>query len=239
MRINRILSLSGIASRRKSDELIGAGRVKLNGRIIRKLGVRAIWGHDSIKVDGKEIPEPSDRNYLMLNKPFGYISSLNDPAGRPIVSDLLRNVKQRVYPVGRLDFDSLGLLLFTDDGEWSHRLTHPRYHIPKTYKITVKDRVSHDVLGTLRKGVMLEDGRSGPCKATLLKQDERESILRLTITRGRSRMIRRMLEAVGHTVVHLIRTGFGNLELGSLKIGGYRYLETDEVLSMKKIVGLS
>ena len=130
--------MAGLASRRKADELIKAGRIRLNGRVLREPGARAVWGVDSIKVDGEEIPGPFERVYLMLNKPFGYICALSDPAERPIVSDLLRDIRERVYPVGRLDFDTLGLLLLTNDGEWTHRLTHPRYHVPRTYKLTYR-----------------------------------------------------------------------------------------------------
>ena len=218
--------------------MILSGRVMLNGQIVRELGTKAIWGRDSIKVDGRAIRPPSERTYLMLNKPFGYICSLNDPSGRPIASDLLKTVKQRVYSVGRLDFDSLGLLLFTNDGEWAHRLTHPRYHVPKTYKIAVDGKLSEEALNALRKGVQLDDGFSGPSKIDLVQEKGGKSFLRLTVTRGRSRLVRRMMEAVGHPVVHLIRTGFGALELGDLKIGHYRYLEAEEVEAMKKMVGL-
>jgi len=230
--------LAGLASRRKADEFIISGRVSLNGRIVRELGGQAVWGMDSIMLDGQEIPAPSERVYLMLNKPFGYISSLSDPEGRPVVSDLLKNVGERVYPVGRLDFDSLGLLLLTNDGEWAHRLTHPRYHVPKTYKITLEGTISNEALSALTKGIQLEDGFSGPSKTTLLRQNAGKSLIRMTITRGRSRLIRRMTETVGHRAVHLVRTGFGVFELGDLKIGSYRHLETHEVEAMKKMVGL-
>ena len=238
-RINRILSLAGLASRRKADELITSGRVSLNGHIVRKPGTRAAWGVDSIKVDGQEIRSPFERVYLMLNKPFGYICTLSDPAGRPVVTDLLKDIEERVYPVGRLDFDSLGLLLLTNDGEWAYCLTHPRYHVPKTYKITLEGRITSEALDSLKKGIRLEDGFSGPAKITLLQQDERKSVIRMTITVGRSRLVRRMLEAVGHRVIQLIRIGFGNLELGDLKIGNYRHLRTHEVQAMKKMVGMA
>ena len=210
----------------------------LNGRVVREPGSRAVWGMDSIKVDGEEIPEPFERIYLMLNKPFGYISSLSDPSGRRIVSDLLKNVEKRVYPVGRLDFDSLGLLLFTNDGEWAYRLTHPKYRVPKTYKVTLDGNVSVEALNALRKGIMLDDGFSGPSKTTLIQKDGRKSLIRITITSGRSRLLRRMMEAVGYKAVHLVRTGFGTLELGDLKIADYRHLETHEVETMRKMVGL-
>ena len=174
-RLNKILSLAGIASRRKADEMISSGRVMLNGRLICELGSSAVWGQDIIKVDGKEIPGPSERIYLMLNKPFGYLCSLHDPEGRPIVGDLLKDLDQRVYPVGRLDFDSIGLLLLTDDGEWAYRLTHPRYQVPKTYKVTVEGRISDEALNRLREGFPLEDGFSGKSKITFLNQSKGKS----------------------------------------------------------------
>jgi pseudouridine synthase len=238
-RINRILSLAGLASRRKADELIKAGRLRINGLVIREPGTRALWGIDSIKLDGKEIRKPFERLYIMLNKPFGYICALSDPAQRPIVSDLLKDIRERVYPVGRLDFDTLGLLLLTNDGEWAHRLTHPRYHVPRTYKITLEGKITDVTLNRLRRGIRLEDGPTGPCKVTPIWQDEQKSIIRMTVAMGRSRMIRRMLDAVGYRVIHLIRTGFGILELGELKIGNYRHLETHEIQAMKKMVGMA
>ena len=237
-RINRILSLAGLTSRRKADQMIEAGRIRLNGLVIREPGTRALWGIDSIKVDGQEIPEPFERIYLMLNKPFGYICALSDPGQRPVVSDLVKDIKERVYPVGRLDFDTLGLLLLTNDGEWAHRLTHPRYHVPRTYKLTLEGKITDQTLDRIRRGIRLDDGPTGPCKATPIQQNGHKSIIRLTVTMGRSRMLRRMLDAVGHRVIHLIRTGFGSLELGELKIGDYRHLENHEIEAMKKMVGM-
>jgi 23S rRNA pseudouridine2605 synthase len=235
-RINRILSRAGLVSRRKADEIIRAGRVMLKGNIVRELGVKAHWGKDSIKLDGKEIPGPSERTYLLLNKPFGYISSLNDPQGRPVVTDLIKDVPHRVYPVGRLDFDSLGLLLLTNDGDLSHGLTHPRYRVPKTYKVTVEGKVSKETLNKLRNGIELEDGFSNTARAALVKQSGGRSVLRITVYQGRNRLVRRMVEAVGHKAIQLIRTGFGSLELGSLKIGEYRHLEPDEINDLKRMV---
>jgi pseudouridine synthase len=237
-RINRILSASGVTSRRKADELIQAGRVTVNGRVVKEPGSQAVWGVDRVMVDGRPVPDPAERLYLMLNKPFGVVSSLSDPSGRPVVSDLVRDVGRRVYPVGRLDFDTLGLLLFTDDGEWAYRLTHPRFHVPKTYKVTIGGPVSDTALEDLENGLPLEDGFSGPAKITLLHRDGRSSLLRMTITSGRRRLLRRMVEAAGYSVTHLIRIGFGVLELGDLKIGQYRHLEPSEVEDTKKMVGL-
>jgi 23S rRNA pseudouridine2605 synthase len=237
-RVNRILSLAGITSRRKADEWIQAGRVTVNGEVLREPGAKAVWGKDDIRVDGKPIPDHSERLYLMLNKPFGYVSSLRDPEGRPVVTELLTGIKDRVYPVGRLDFDSLGLLLLTNDGEWAHRLTHPRFHVSKTYKVTVQGDTSDSTLQRLRSGVYLEEGFSGPAKANLIGRRGDLTDLRITVTSGKKRLVRRMIEAVDCRVVHLIRTGFGSLELGDLKIGRYRRLEAEEVETMRKLTGL-
>ena len=237
-RVNRILSLAGLTSRRNADDWIKSGRITVNGRLVTELGTRAVWGSDSIKADGKEIPKPSPRIFLMLNKPFGYVCTLKDPEGRHLVTELLKGITQRVYPVGRLDFDSLGLLLFTNDGECAYRLTHPKYQVPRTYKATVEGAITEEAMNILRNGIELEDGPSGPSKITLISRDGKRSIIRMTITQGRSRQVRRMLEAVGSSVTHLMRTGFGSLRLGDLKIGEYRFLEREEVETMKRMVGL-
>lgn len=237
-RLNRILSLAGVASRRKADEFIRNGRLILNGQRVVELGTKAVWGTDSIEFDGKEIPGPSDRIYIMLNKPFGYITTLNDPEGRPVVTDLVKDIPHRLYPVGRLDFDSIGLLLLTNDGDFSYRLTHPKFHASKTYKVTVGGKISEDTLKKLNKGVELDDGFSGKSKADLIKQTGSRSVIRLTINQGRNRIVRRMVEAVDCKVIQLMRTGFGGLEIGNLKIGKYRYLTPEEVSDLKRSVGL-
>jgi len=239
LRINRILSMAGVTSRRKADEMILAGRVAVNGLIVTEPGTKASWGRDSITVDGLAIPGLPEKIYLMLNKPFGYICSLSDPEGRALVTDLITGIKERIYPVGRLDFNSLGLLLLTNDGEWTRRLTHPSFGIRRTYKATVAGMISQEAMDLLEKGVILEDGPSGPAKVTLITKNERHSILRLTISQGRNRQIRRMIEAVGYDVIHLVRIGFGPLVLGDLKIGQFRHLTEEEVSAINQIVGLA
>ena len=238
-RLNRILSLAGLTSRRHADEWIRSGRVSVNDQVVTEPGTKAVWGVDLITVDAREIPKPSQRLYLMLNKPFGYICSMSDPEGRPMVRDLLKDIPERVYPVGRLDFDTLGLLLLTNDGEWAHRLTHPKYRVPRTYKATVKGEINDRAIRLLNSGVETESG--GPSlrgKATVITRNDRQSVLRLTITQGKSRQVRRMLDAVGYRVIHLIRTAFGTLSLQDLKVGQYRHLQTEEVEDTKKLVGL-
>lgn len=237
-RINRILSLAGVASRRKADELIQSGLVVLNGKRVFELGTKAVWGTDSIKLNGREIPGPSDRVHIMLNKPFGYITSLADPEGRPVVTDLIKDIPQRLYPVGRLDFDSIGLLLLTNDGDFAYRLTHPKFHVSRTYKVTVEGSVSNETIQRLIDGVQLEDGFSRAAKASLIKQNGPHTVIRLTVSQGRNRLVRRMFEALGYKVIQLMRTGFGGLELGNLKIGKYRNLASEEVAGLKQSVKL-
>jgi pseudouridine synthase len=210
----------------------------VNEKRVTTPGTRAIWGLDRIQVDGEDIPGPPEKTYLMLNKPFGYMCTLSDPEGRPLVTDLVKDVPVRVYPVGRLDFDTLGLLLLTNDGDWTHRLTHPRYRVPRTYKVTVAGQITDEAITSLRSGVLLDQKSVCRARVTRIGHSRKQTVLRMTITQGKSRQVRRMLDAVGYDVVHLVRTGFGTLTLGNLKIGEYRHLETEEVTSMKKWVGL-
>jgi len=237
-RLNRILSLSGVTSRRKADEWIAEGRVTVNGKTVAEAGAKARWGVDRIAVDGRPVPAPAPRVYLMLNKPFAVMCSLNDPEGRPTVAEYLKDLPVRVYPVGRLDFDTLGLLLFTNDGDWAFRLSHPRYRVPRTYKATLAGEIAEGDLAALRRGVPLEDGPSGPATVTVVSRGPEQSVIRITITRGRNRQVRRMIETLGYRIIHLIRIGFGPLALGDLKIGRYRFLTPSEVEELRSLVGL-
>jgi len=227
-----------VASRRRADELIASGRVTVNGEPVRTPGAAAVWGADRIRVDGREVPGPAHPLYLMLNKPFGVISALKDPGARPVVTDLLRDLEERVYPVGRLDFDSLGLLLLTNDGEWAHRMTHPRYRVPRTYKVTLEGTIPPEAVERVRNGVQLEDGPSGTAGVTVLQRKAGRSLLRITIHIGRTRIVRRTFEALGYKVIQLIRIGFGPLVLGDLKVGAYRHLSETEVAAARRSVGL-
>jgi 23S rRNA pseudouridine2605 synthase len=223
-RLNKILATAGIASRRRADELISQGLVTVNGRKETRLGSQAVWGVDAIAVNGQPIPAPPKKIYLMLNKPFGYVCTLHDPEGRPIVRDLIKGVKERIYPVGRLDFDSQGLLIFTNAGELSYRLMHPKYRIPRTYKAIIAGSISNASLEQLKKGILLDDGPTGPARLRLINRQQKRSVVRITIFEGRSREIRRMFEALDHKILQLIRIGYGSLQLGDLKVGEYRHL---------------
>jgi len=237
-RLNKIIAEAGIASRRRADELISSGLVMVNGLVEKRLGSKAFWGIDSIKVDGQPVPDPPKKIYLLLNKPFGYVSTLHDPEGRPIIRDLVKNIKERVYPVGRLDFDSSGLLILTNDGELTFRLMHPRFHIPRTYKVIIEGLLSSKSVERLKKGVILDDGPTNSARVRIMEATRDRNVLRITIFEGRSREIRRMLEAVGHKTLKLTRIGYGNLDLGGLKVGKYRHLKDAEVRALRISVGL-
>ena len=237
-RLNKILATAGIASRRRADELISRGLVTVNGRKETRLGSQAVWGIDAIAVNGQPIPGPPIKIYLMLNKPFGYVCTLKDPEGRPIVRDLIKGVKERIYPVGRLDFDSQGLLILTNDGELSHRLMHPKYRIPRTYKAIIGGSISNASVEQLKRGILLDDGPTGPARIRVINTQHKRSVVRITIFEGRSREIRRMFEALGHKTLQLIRIGYGNLQLGDLKVGDYRHLNEREIKALRTAVGL-
>lgn len=235
-RLNKVISTAGVASRRTADQWIREGRVSVDGTIVTDPGTRVDKTREKVAVDGKPLPLEPSSVYILLNKPFGYLCTLKDPGNRPVVTDLLKDIPVRVYPVGRLDFDTLGLLLMTNDGDLAHKLTHPSYEIPRTYKATVSGYLTDEAMFALRNGIDLEDGPSGPSNAAIVTRNNRQSTLRITIRQGRSRQIRRMLEAVGYLVIHLIRIGFGPLTLGDLKLGQYRSLDDLEVQSLHQMV---
>jgi len=234
-RLQKVLAAAGIASRRKCEELILQGRVKVNQHTITQLGHK-VSDIDHIEVDGKPITREKFV-YFLFHKPTGVITSLSDPQGRKIVTDFFKGVKQRVYPVGRLDYDTSGLLLLMNDGELANQIAHPRFEIDKVYIATVKGYPSEKALERLRKGVILEDGPTAPADAKLLKKDEKkgQAVIELTIHEGRNRQVRRMCQAVGHPVVNLKRTRLGFLTLGELKVGEYRPLTAKEVQQLKSM----
>ena len=227
-RLQKLLSQAGIASRRQAEGMITAGRVAVNGVTVTELGTRADPDHDMIVVDGKALTIAGAKRYILLYKPSGYLTTLRDPEGRPLVTDLLKRVAERVYPVGRLDYNSEGLLLLTNDGNWANRLAHPRYEIDKEYHVRVQGEVSREQLDRLAAGVTLEDGPTAPATVALLKESEQNSWISVTIHEGRYRQVRRMCEAVGLSVVRLRRNRYGFLTLAGLKPGEFRELTADE-----------
>ncbi|CAM4225738.1 pseudouridine synthase [Paenibacillus tarimensis] len=236
-RLQKILAQAGVASRRKCEELILSGKVEVNGEIVTTLGVKADPAADEIKVNGRKIRSET-KLYLMLHKPKGVITSASDPEGRKVVGDFLPGIKERVYPVGRLDYDTEGLLLLTNDGEFANLLTHPSHHVPKTYHATVKGVPHGSLLEKLEKGIELEDGMTAPAEIEYqdVDPDSKRSTIRITIHEGRNRQVRRMFEAIGHPVILLKRVKFGDLTLQGLPRGKYRHLTPREV---KDLMGSS
>lgn len=242
-RLSRVLARAGLASRRGAEDLIRRGRVKINGRTVTNPAAR--W-HDglSVTVDGKRVPLPGmaakkgGTTVVALHKPRGHITSMADPRGRPTVGDLLADAPRGLHPVGRLDRDSSGLILATDDGDLTLVLTHPRYEIPKTYHVTVEGRPSPAVLEDLRQGIPLADGMTAPAEVALLEPEggsgsDGHARLAVTLTEGRNRQVRRMLATVGHPVVNLVRTAVGPIQLGDLPPGRWRRLGDSEMARLQ------
>ncbi len=227
MRLAKYLAESGISSRRQAERLITQGKVKVNGKTIKELAFTLKPG-DRVEFEGKII-EQANKIYLLLYKPAGYISSLADPQGRPRVIDLLSAVNTRVFPVGRLDYDTEGLLLLSNDGEFSNLMTHPRYLIPKKYEAWVQGIVKPDTIRQLEQGVALEDGITAPARVRLLSSKKGQSLLELEIHEGKKRQIKRMCLAVGHRVIKLKRTALAFLTLEGVPRGQFRFLTASEV----------
>ncbi|NMO96936.1 pseudouridine synthase [Paenibacillus lemnae] len=233
-RLQKIMAQAGIASRRKCEELILGGKVQVNGETVTALGTKADPDEDMITVMGKPIKNEK-KVYVVLNKPKGVITSASDPEGRKIVSDYLKGVKERVYPIGRLDYDTEGLLLLTNDGEFANLLSHPKYHVPKTYLATVKGVPHGSELDKLRQGVMLDDGMTSPAEVEYkdVDPDNKQAVISITIHEGRNRQVRRMFDAISHPVIRLKRISYGDLLLQNLKRGVYRHLTPDEINGLR------
>jgi len=237
-RLQKYLAGAGVASRRKCEELILQGQVRVNNTVVTKLGTKIDPQKDTVEVKGKLIKykEKKHYSYILLSKPKGYLTSLSDPFGRPIVLDLLKDIKERVYPVGRLDFNSEGLLILTNDGELTHALTHPAKEVEKVYIVKVKGIPSSEKLKILSKGVTLKSNyKISPCKIYLLKITNGNAILKIKIREGKKKQIRKMGEYIGHFVLKLRRTQLGPISLKGMKPGEYRYLNKEEIRSLKKI----
>jgi pseudouridine synthase len=235
-RLPKALARAGIASRRAAERLIAEGRVTVNGTVVLAPGTRVDPGRDAVKVDGKRIPAPpASRTFLMLNKPRGYVTTLHDPEGRPTVRDLLRTLRTRVYPVGRLDYASEGLLLLTDDGDLARDLMHPRSRVPKTYLVKTRGEPGAEALARLRAGVVVDGRRTQPARVRLLRPGGR-AWMEITVTEGRNQQVRKMCWAVGHPVQRLRRVRYAGVDLGNLPPGGLRPLTDAEVRRLRAAV---
>lgn len=235
-RLQKVLAQAGIGSRRKCEEIIQAGRVEVNGEKVTGLGQKVNPQTDVIVVDGRKIKSES-KVYLAFHKPKGVITSANDPEGRRTIMDYTKHISQRVYPVGRLDYDTEGLLILTNDGDFANRLTHPKYDVPKTYLATVKGVPHGTILEKLAKGVMLDDGITAPAEVDYhdISADQKESVIIITIHEGRNRQVRRMFDAVNYPIVRLRRVQFGTLFLQGLPRGKSRPLTAEEIKDLSEI----
>ncbi|MEG6521070.1 pseudouridine synthase [Desulfotomaculum sp. 1211_IL3151] len=237
-RLQKILAQAGVASRRHSEELIINGQVKVNGTVVTELGTRVDPMRDKIEVKGRPIPPPEKKVYLLMNKPRGYVTTLRDDRGRKTIADLLEGVSQRVYPVGRLDYDSEGLLLLTNDGELTQAISHPKHKVKKTYLVKVAGVPETEQLKEMAQGLVLEDGPTAPAGVRLAGVGDNRALLEIIIHEGRNRQVRRMCEHIGYKVLRLRRTGIGNLELGNLKSGEVRELTKKELRELALLVGV-
>ncbi|MCL1873460.1 MAG: rRNA pseudouridine synthase [Clostridiales bacterium] len=234
-RLQKILARTGVASRRAAEKMIQEGRVQVNGQIVRELGAKACLNRDKIYLDGCLLAAES-KTYILLHKPAGFITSVDDPKGRRTVLQLIPEVKERVYPVGRLDYATSGLLLLTNDGPLTHAMLHPAHQVDKTYHIGLAGKISEAHLQRLRQGIRLEDGLTAPAKARIVKKEQNRDILELVVHEGRNRQVRRMLEALGQEIIWLKRIRLAFLELGSLKPGEWRYLELAEIKNLYELM---
>ncbi len=233
MRLQKFLARAGVASRRGSEDLMTAGRVTVNGEVVTELGAKVDPLVDVVAVDGATVSLASGPVYFALNKPTGVMTTMSDPQGRPTVASLMPPGYPGLFPVGRLDFDTEGLLLLTTDGDLAQKLLHPRHHVPKTYYVEVDGVPTEEDLSRLREGVELDDGKTAPAEARLLKRQGRGAAIELTIREGRKRQVKRMASAVRHPVMFLRRTKFGNVELGDLRPGEVRELTSEEVEGLR------
>ena len=230
VRLQKYIAMSGEASRRSAEAMIEEGRVRVNGELITRLGTKVEIGADKVSLDGKEIKPEIKKYYIMLNKPEGYVSTVNDQFDRPTVLDLISGeIKSRVFPVGRLDYDTRGLLLLTNDGDFTYKVTHPKFQMNKTYVVTVKGGITVKGLNALRNGVLIDDFKTSPAEVEILSAEKGVTVLKITIHEGKNRQVRKMMEAVGCKVSELNRISVGNVELGNLPLGRWRYLTAHEI----------
>jgi 23S rRNA pseudouridine2605 synthase len=232
-RLQKILASAGICSRRQAELMITAGRVKVDGRLVTELGSKADPDRQQIEFDGKPLPRPELVCFL-LYKPKGYVTTMKDPQGRPVVSALLKGVKERVFPVGRLDLDTEGALLMTNDGELSQKILHPSNEIKRTYEARVNGSPARKKLTELQNGILLEGKKTWPAALRVIKSSKNSTVIEVVIHEGRKRQVRKMFAAIGHPVMELKRMAYGKLGLGDLRVGKYRKLSDNELKKVFK-----
>ena len=234
MRLNKYIAHSGLASRRKADDLVFNGNVKINGVTCKEPGYDVKEG-DVVEVNGSRIQTAEKLEYVLLNKPLGYITSVQDEHDRPVVTELVADVNARLFPVGRLDYNTSGLLIMTNDGDLAYRLTHPKHEVPKTYRARVSGTLSSARIAKLKKGVDIGGFVTSPAQVRIIKQGERSAIVEITIHEGKNRQVRKMFAAVGNKVQELERISLGEIQLGRLKEGHYRKLKREEIEYLKSL----
>ena len=236
VRLQKFMADNGIASRRKSEELIAAGKVKVNGKIAQ-IGDKIDPKHDVVAVNGRKVVRETGYVYLALNKPRGYVTTMSDEMDRKCVAELVADVGARVYPVGRLDRDSEGLLLITNDGAFANAMTHPSRHISKTYRVSVRPKITEDQITVLTSSLMIDGRKTLPADVRIVSSEEDKSVLEIVLYEGRNRQIRRLCEEAGLETVRLKRVAIGQLRLAGLKVGEYRHLTHEEVSLLKRQSG--
>lgn len=235
MRLQKYMALSGVASRRKSEEMIKNGEVKVNNITITELGTIVDPNKDKVTVNDKAIRLENKKVYIMLNKPVGYVSTLKDEKNRKIVTDLIEGVQERIYPIGRLDADTTGLLLLSNDGQLAYKLTHPSQKVPKKYIAIVEGTPNKSELEKLRNGIYIDGKRTAPANVKISKNFTEDSILEIEIHEGRNRQVKKMCKAINHPVKKLKRISIGEIELGGLRLGNWRYLNEEELNYLKSL----
>lgn len=235
VRLQKYLAEAGIASRRKCEELISQGRVEVNGLIVTTPGTK-ISGNERILVDGIEASPEQNKIYILLNKPVGYISSAKDQFSRKTVLDLVGTVKERIYPVGRLDYDTSGLIILTNDGDFANKMTHPRHQMQKVYRAEIMGRLSDSDIESFKRGIVIDDYKTAPAGIRIINMAQDRSVVEVTIHEGKNRQVRNMFEVLNHPVVRLKRVAIGFVEISGLEEGKWRYLSKNEILGLKKSV---